>query len=460
MAKSTPSNNIRNLTRDLYNVTVTGIILYRSPSRHAKTLTILLRDSKDYSVNCVIWGPQSYIQEQWDKCECAQVVTVSYCRVSQSSNEYHPAATSPFIITASDRSEISVVKTKSPLHGLLHWPIRPIELCLRLEDIRINGEQGVGQYSDVCVLLRQVRPTRQVTMKDGGVKRVRECVVCDKSSAGLLLTLWSEDFIQRSDQWQAISTVLHIVNARVGYSAFYKSRFLMTTSRTVIQDNPEHHVSEGLVEFGLSMNPFEGESFSIDAEKITNVMTCQRLLDRIESRLGVGDEDQFTGVVYGILTKFNIDQEGRGISKKWWVVFLGTFIEFLVINDNFSSFCHSPVDVECMEGVCLELRYQTSDTTYQVYYFRMDLSDHTGTISNCRLMDAEAERTLNNCSAEQFHASEWSQRCSLKWKYLMERCRVKVVAYKRTAYRPYSFVRIVELTLADHGEVLDVMKIY
>lgn len=124
-----------------------------------------------------------------------------------------------------------------------------------------------------------------------------------------------------------------------------------------------------------------------------------------------------------------------------------------------SSFCHSSVATECMEDICLDLRYQTSDSTYQVYDFRVDFSDHTGTVSNCRLLNEEAERTLG-CPADEFQGYAWPQKCGLKWKYLMERCRIKVVAYKRTVYRPYGFVRIVEMTLADPREVQNRVKIY
>lgn len=125
----------------------------------------------------------------------------------------------------------------------------------------------------------------------------------------------------------------------------------------------------------------------------------------------------------------------------------------------YSSFCHSSVTTECMEDICLDQRFQTSDSTYQVYSFRVDLSDHTGSITNCRLLNEEGERTFH-CTADEFQGYTWSQKCGLKWKFLMERCCVKVGVYKRTVYRPFGFIRIVELKLADHREVQDQLKIY
>lgn len=316
------STKIRNLLPNLF-VIVTGIILYRSPSKCPKSLNILLRDSKDNSILCVIWGTPFYLQQLWNKCEYGKIVTIYNGRVSQAIFDYHPTTTSPFIITASDGSQVEVknFNHSSPFHGLLGLPLKPIEMALNLEDIRINGEKGIGQSVDVCVLVRQVKPTKEIKMKDGTAKHLRECVLCDRSNAGLLMTMWSDDFIARSEHWQPLIQVLHIIDAKLGYSSFYKSMVLATTSKTVILENPEHTLAKDLVDYGLQINPFDstvggarGGDFLPSAEEITEVMTCQRLVDRIQSK---GDEDQFSGVIYGVVTKFDIDGDERGIKRKW-----------------------------------------------------------------------------------------------------------------------------------------------
>lgn len=273
---------------------------------------------------CVIWGPQFYIQEQWNKFEVGRVATVSHARVSQSLNDFLPWTSSPFIIiTTSDRSQITFSDVgDSIFNDILSVPYKPIEMSLNLEDIRINGEKGIGQSVDVCVLIRQIKPIRKIKVKDG-TKSLRELVLCDQTNAGMLVTLWSEDLIARSEKWQPLNTVLHMIEVKVGYSTFYKSIFLMSSSKTVVMESPAHQVTHDLLDFGLQMNPFEstanggGNSVVPSADQITEVMTCQRLLDRMSSKEGTGDEDQFTAVVYAILTKFNIDDERTGIRKKW-----------------------------------------------------------------------------------------------------------------------------------------------
>lgn len=452
------STKICNLTSSSNNARVTGVIIYRSPTSSGKALNILIRDSEDDSIVCVFWGPPGYNRELWRKCEFGVVITVSCTRVMNGcSSDFHPSTKSPFIITATDRSQVTFSNYSSlntNIQSLLSAPLKPVELTLQLGDLMVNGEKGIGLYVDVFVLIRQIKEAREIKMKDRKTKFLRECILCDKSNAGTLLTLWSEDLIARSNKFQLLIQVLHIIDARVAYSTYYKTIYLISTSKTVILENPRHYLTDELLEYGLQINPFDStgdggmaggqRNLFPSVDQITETMTCQRLLNRLAGCEGGGDgnEDQFTAVIYGLVTKFNIDEDGRGVKKK-------------------CSFCHSTISssTECMEGICLDLRYQTSDSTYQVFDIRLDFSDHTGTLSNCQLLNEEGEKTLN-CRADEFYELPWASKCGLKWRYLMERVQVKVVVFKRTVYRPFSFIRVVEIKLADPRDVKDNIRIF
>lgn len=321
------STKIRNLSPHSFNEIVTGIILYRSPNKSSKTLNLLLRDSKDYTINCVIWGSPSHIIEWWNKCEVGKVVTITCVRVTHSLNDYLPTSISPFLITATEMSQF-VFQKDDRLREFLFLPLKPVEGALTLDDIKVNGEKGIGQNVDVFVLIREVKAIRTIrtTKKDAKeeIKNLRELVICDRSNPGMLLTIWSEDIIERSNEWQSLNKVLHIVDVKIGYSSFYKSIFLMTTSKTVVTESPSHERTQDLLEMGLQMDQFDstfsrfgGNALVARPEGITEVMTCQRIIDRMTSKGGIGDEDQFTGVIYAILTKFNLDNE-RGVIKKKW----------------------------------------------------------------------------------------------------------------------------------------------
>lgn len=259
------------------------------------------------------------------KCEVGQTVTVTCVRVSKSTNEFHPLSTSPFTITASDCSQITISESNLAVKELFYVPLKPIESALTLDDIKINGEKGIGRYVNVFVLVRQLKPIKQITLKaDDTQKSLRECVICDKSNAGMLLTLWSEDFLVRSERWQATSQVLHVMDVKIGYSSYFKSIFLMTTSKTVIMESPDHGRTQELLEFGLQLDPFDSTAGNNNFNNILpaphaiqEVMSCQRVTDRMTTGEGFGDEDQFTAVIYGVVIKFDIDQMRNVVKKKW-----------------------------------------------------------------------------------------------------------------------------------------------
>lgn len=321
---STSATKIGKLTPDLFNATVQGVILYRSASRSSKTFTILVRDSPEHSIVCDIWSPQSAIEDLWEKCSVGQAISVSRLRILPAASEYHPFATSALVAVGSEHSRIGFPEMNCVYRELLCTPMRPVNLALNLEDIRINGEKGIGQLVDVCVLVRQMKPARKITLKSGkGTKQLREIVVCDKSCPGMLLTLWSEDFLVRSENWQPSNQVLHVVDVKIGFSSYYKSIFLLTTTKTLIMDNPSGPGTRYLLDMGLHLEPFDstaGNHFGNSlpsAEDISEVMSCQRVVDRLSSNEGRGDEDQFSAVVYGIVSRFDLDQ-ARVTKRKWW----------------------------------------------------------------------------------------------------------------------------------------------
>lgn len=89
----------------------------------------------------------------------------------------------------------------------------------------------------------------------------------------------------------------------------------------------------------------------------------------------------------------------------------------------------------------------------------MDLTDHTGTFTNCRLM-RDAAAKLIGMSPEEFLKLPPQQKTNLKWKILLERCAVKVVVRKKSVYRPRMWIGIVECVLADHDDVAKNIKVF
>lgn len=138
----------------------------------------------------------------------------------------------------------------------------------------------------------------------------------------------------RSNNWQMGCTILHILNARTEYSDFYRTTTIGVHGRTLIIEDPMSEDSNELSRFALTVplnnidiNAATSQSASgfgnepnINISEITNVMTVRQLLDRIDGKL-FSDTDQFTAVVYGIITQFDLDGCTK-ITAIRWSVFL------------------------------------------------------------------------------------------------------------------------------------------
>lgn len=137
-------------------------------------------------------------------------------------------------------------------------------------------------------------------------------------------------YIYRSNNWQNGFTVLHLLNARTEYSDFYRTTTIGIHPRTLIIENPITDDSNSLSRFALTV-PLSnididaattnvasgfGNEPNINVSEITNVMTVRQLLDRIDGKL-FSDAEQFTAVVYGLITQFDLDGCSKISAIRW-----------------------------------------------------------------------------------------------------------------------------------------------
>lgn len=112
-----------------------------------------------------------------------------------------------------------------------------------------------------------------------------------------------------------------------------------------------------------------------------------------------------------------------------------------------------------MDSVCANLQFQTTEENDQVFDIRLNLSDHSGTIVNCRLSNSEAEKVLGT-SAQEFCQLSSNRRNAIKWKYLMERCKIKMAIKRRSICQKYNVIAIVDMEVADDLEVANNITVY
>ena len=126
----------------------------------------------------------------------------------------------------------------------------------------------------------------------------------------------------RSNLWKERETILHITDAKAEYSSYYKTVTISTHSKTVIIEDPNTTESISLRQYARSaqFDDSELDVFSPSLPKpedIKTIMTARQIIDRAESNTDVGTPDQFTALIYGVITKFNIDGCDTIIFRKW-----------------------------------------------------------------------------------------------------------------------------------------------
>lgn len=66
----------------------------------------------------------------------------------------------------------------------------------------------------------------------------------------------------------------------------------------------------------LAITSTFGNEPNINISEITNVMTIRQIKDRCDGRL-LSDDEQFTAVVYGIITQFDLDGTSKISAIRW-----------------------------------------------------------------------------------------------------------------------------------------------
>lgn len=82
----------------------------------------------------------------------------------------------------------------------------------------------------------------------------------------------------------------------------------------------------------------------------------------------------------------------------------------------------------------------------------VDLTDHTGTLHACTLRSPVAEKTLGYTTEEFIRLTD-DQRTAVKWKFLLERCKIYVKILPSTKTRAGIRGVVLACSLADPGEV-------
>ncbi|KAJ8966403.1 hypothetical protein NQ317_009635 [Molorchus minor] len=427
--------NIRNLDPNLENVLIVGIIIAKqrpkkfldtkvSAETYRAVWNFTLRDSVQDYINVTYWSSSEVVFQTNDKFNSGDVVEVInpkilVRKINDYGEQFRPMVTSPFYLSLTEQS--AIIKHYGDVTHylrLLRFPTKPIAGFLPLRDIHNSGAAIKGTYVDILAIVRGLGPNRTVTTKNNENLQVRTIELFDHTSPSLKVDIWEPDVISRSNSWKPRYTALFLTDLCIHWSNFERSFMARVTGRTVVTENPE------------------------GTNTIQEVMSIKQVQDKINYLQGndnMSGTKQFTALIFAFVSSLDLD----GLSKT------------LLIK---CGHCKMPMkgsnceNAECptvFEGMVVE-----SDMNFDI---RIMLTDHTGTLTRCRFGSQAAEQALN-CTPREFSNMSDDDKCKLKWKYLMERCAVRIAVLFIGKQLP--IITVLCISLADTFEVARRLPVY
>lgn len=254
---------INQLNQDTRNFIITGVIIAKNDPKFFEStsaqhsandssasrgvMTVTVRDSDRDTINCTIWASHSTIDSYDSLFHIGDVVNITNPKVLSSSQDkseqFNPRSTSPYSLTLGENGESGIKLYEGA--GLQQMrklvavaPVIPSD-TYPLADIAAGGQSINGQNVNVLVVVRSIRPRKQIVVaKTGKRKNLREVIVMDASHGGMSLKFWSNEYVERIDKWIPLTTVLLIMDVRIEYNQYYKSICLGMSGKTIITEDP------------------------------------------------------------------------------------------------------------------------------------------------------------------------------------------------------------------------------
>lgn len=202
---------IGNLNPNINNALTIGVVINKSDAkifdaRMGETqsrgvITFTVRDSSRFC-NCTVWGSDTFVQQYDRQFKYGDVVSImrpDIVPINANQSTMQPVTSLPYCLTIKETKGCIAQYDgdRSDYVPLLKMPLKSTQMTLNLVDINANGKQGVGNFVDVLVAVRQIKPVRQIKLKTGEAKSCREIIVMDRSFAGMSINIWRSNLIER-----------------------------------------------------------------------------------------------------------------------------------------------------------------------------------------------------------------------------------------------------------------------
>ncbi|KAM4624521.1 meiosis-specific with OB domain-containing protein [Polymixia lowei] len=407
------------------------------------TFSFTMKDSPDFFINVSAWGNDGYINTLSNSFSIGDCVIVENPLVTKKDPDKEDrfcAATPSFyrLLVSEAHSQVSLcadTDTIDRLLPLLHLPGKDPRDFYSLADIVANGQSLDGSVINILAAVRSIAEPKQFTTSDGRKGQRLEVKLFDDSVTSFSLVCWDREAIQLVQTLIPKETVLFIADAKIGFDSFRNCMAATVNSKTIITVNPDTKEASLLFNYAKAMSEsgtLEEDDMPEDmpVDSISDVYTVSQLKLKAQE-----SSEVFFGITYSFISRLVLDSSvSRVIRSKC------ARCKYQV-NEDLES---------CTNPSCPGRGQALSVTTG--FDLLVDITDHTGTLLACSLRSPVAEKTLG-CTTEEFAGLTDNERTAMKWKFLLERCKIYVKILPSTKMRTGIRGTVLACSLADPGEV-------
>lgn len=456
---------LRTLEPTIFNGLIVGIIIAKQETRQfvdskssqagtsRAVLNFTLRDSLQDFINVTYWGKFEQIHEVDEKFHIGDVVEIirpqiTIRKFNDHGEQFRPKVTSPFSLILNDLSEVLHHEgNNTGYKKLLRLPTKPPGF-VPIRDLHNGGLALKDTYADLLGAVAYASNVRMVKLKNGTETPVIDVILFDQTHPGIRLNIWNKEYMIRAPQWKPRETIIFVTDVKIDWSSFHKTIVATFTSRSVLTENPVGKEAENLARYATTAkieaaNIWNQTLDLPDVDKIQNVMSVQQVQNRLDLAGESTQSLQFTALIYAVVTHLDLDGYSRLITRKCG------FCKSLIKDSNVTG--------KCANSACPVTQGRENGDPELHFDIRMNISDHTGSLNDCRLTGKIAETVLR-CSVEEFLRMSEGERAKMKWKYLLERCAIRIVVYFDNQHRPV--ISVQGCNVADTLEVAERIPVY
>ncbi|XP_070708378.1 meiosis-specific with OB domain-containing protein [Pempheris klunzingeri] len=407
------------------------------------TFGFSVKDSPDFFINVTAWGNDGYINGLSGSFSVGDCVVIENPLVSNKDPEkgdrFCPTTPSLYrLLVTEAHSQVRLcadMDTIDRLLPLIHLPVKDSRDFYSLGDIVANGQKLDGMVINILAAVKSIGEPKQFTTSDRRRGQRLEVKLFDDSVSSFPLVCWDREAIQLVQTLIPKETVLFIADAKISFDNFRNGMAATVNTKTIITVNPDTReasllfsYAKEVAESGVLDQDEKPEDVAV--ESITDVYTVSQLKQKAQE-----NPEAFFGITYSFISKLDLDSSVSKVIKTRC-----SRCKFQVTEDTQS----------CTNQLCPGRDQAFSATTG--FDLLVDFTDHTGTLHTCNLRSPVAEKTLG-CTTEEFFTLTDDERTAMKWKFLLERCKIYVKILPCTKVRTGIMGLVLACTLADPGEV-------